>query len=344
MPNKHKNTIESFLPDFCHARSLFLVVLVAQLLSVIFTLLNLQPKGSLWSLLALYSVSVQIISLFSVSCLCLLRGYLSQLKDWIAGLVSLGIILIVTLIFCIVVIKEYWLVEINFQSSAQSHFIIRNLFVAGLIGSVTLRYFYLLHQYRLQLRLESSARLEALQARIRPHFLFNSMNVIASLTRIDPAKAESAIEDLSDLFRSTLDNQKERIVFAKELANSEKYLAIEKLRLGERLAIEKNISDECYDVLVPPLSVQPLLENAVYHGIQMLPEGGTVTINAKVIDGFFTIEVINPNPSEKRSDGNGIALKNISQRLDVLYSGKASLQRVSNNNEYIITMIIPINN
>ena len=335
------NHSEFFLPDFCQAQSLFLVVLIAELLAVIFTLLNLQPQASLWNLLGLYSISIQIVSLVSVSLLCWLRPWLSRYSDWISGALSLLLILLSTLAFSLTVIRWYWIMPIDLSVQPQAHLVIRNLFVAGLIGSVALRYFYLQQQYRKQLALEASARLEALQARIRPHFLFNSMNVIASLTRIDPEKAESAIEDLSDLFRATLENKQELIPFGEELKNGERYLAIEKLRLGDRLEVVKNISDDSMEVMLPPLSVQPLLENAVYHGIQMLPDGGKVTVNASLTDGFLTIEVINPKTESRSRSGHGIALKNITQRLEVIYAGKASLERTADAHSYRVVMKIP---
>ena len=337
-----KNNPEFFLPDFCQIQSLFLVLLIAELLAVIFTLLNIQPQTSLWKLLGLYSISIQIVSLISVSLLCWLRPLLARYSDWISGLLSLAVILLTTLMFSFGVIYWYWLVPIDLAQPAQKYLLIRNLFVAGLIGSVALRYFYLQQQYLKQLVLESSARLEALQARIRPHFLFNSMNVIASLTRIDPAKAEAAIEDLSDLFRATLIHRQELIPFAEELQNGERYLSIEKLRLGDRLNIEKQVDTECEAVLVPPLSVQPLLENAVYHGIQMLPDGGTVSIRAKVENEKLIVEIANPRTDSRTHQGHGIALSNISQRLAMIYSGKARLERFSQPDSYRVVMTIPV--
>ncbi|TQV88410.1 sensor histidine kinase [Aliikangiella coralliicola] len=339
--SKLKNS-DFFLPDFCQVQSVFLVLLAGELLAVLFTFLNAQPQSSLWNLLGLYSISIQIVSLFSVACLCLLRPYMTNYSDWISGILSLLVVLVTTLIFSLSVIRWYWLQPIDLGQQAQSHMVIRNLFIAGLIGSVVLRYFYLLQQYRQQVSLEASARLQALQARIRPHFLFNSMNVIASLTRVDPAKAESAIEDLSDLFRATLENKQELIPFAKELENTERYLSIEKLRLGYRLLIEKDIQREALEIMVPPLSMQPLLENAVYHGIQNLPDGGIVKLSAVVSNKELVIEVTNPVGGERASGGHGMALRNITQRLEVIYNGKAQLARSSENNLYRVSMRIPV--
>lgn len=336
-----------FLPDFCHPQSVLLVVLSAELLAVIFTLVNYQPQTTLWGSLGFYSISVQIVTLISIAALCLLSSVLVQFSDWVAGLFSLLIILCVTTLFSLAVIHWYWLAPVDLSSLSQRHLLLRNLLISGLIGIVALRYFYLQFQYRKQLSLEASARLEALQARIRPHFLFNSMNVIASLTRIDPAKAEKAIEDLSDLFRATLNNQQELITFSEELANSERYLTIEKLRLGERLTIEKNIDEVALTILVPPLSLQPLLENAVYHGIQMLEEGGCISLSAKIQNELLVVSVVNPRTSHINHNysphqGSGIALGNISQRLEVIYAGKAKLQRKSDKNSYRVTMHIPL--
>ncbi|MET1254995.1 sensor histidine kinase [Aliikangiella maris] len=339
---------EFFLPDFCQIQSLFLVLLIGELLAVIFTLLNFEPKMSLWRLLGLYSLSIQIISLISVGFLCLLRAVLARFSDWISGGISLLIILVTTFVFSLLVIRGYWNEAIEVTQIYQAHFIIRNLFIAGLIGAVALRYFYLLQRYRQHLVIESSAKLAALQARIRPHFLFNSMNIIASLTRIDPAKAEAAIEDLSDLFRATLETRDELIPFAEEMKNAERYLAIEQLRLGERLKVVKNIQTDTADILLPPLVVQPLLENAVYHGIQMLPEGGTVTINATCqnmgqTNALLNIEIINPKAVQQNQQGHGIALKNIQQRLEVIYAKRAQLKHEVSAHDYRVVMQIPVN-
>ncbi len=340
--SKEAPSRDFFLPDFCQVSSVFLVLLIAELLAVIFTLLNLRPEGSLWNQLGLYSVSIQLVSLCSVSILCLLRPYLARFNDWAAGILSLMIILLVTFVFSILVIQEYWLLPLALTHSAQSYFLIKNLLISGLIGAVALRYFYLLQQYRYQVSAESAARLQALQARIRPHFLFNSMNVIASLTRIDARKAESAIEDLSDLFRATLNTSDTLIPLETELENGRKYLALEQLRLGERLIIDEEIEQISLKTNVPPLSIQPLLENAVYHGIQQIPAGGTVTITAKIINDFLQLTVSNPTIDGRNASGHGIALNNIAERLKVIYAGKARLQKTHDDGRYQVTLEIPL--
>ncbi|MBV1911731.1 MAG: histidine kinase [Kangiellaceae bacterium] len=337
------NLPEFFLPDFCKVQSVFMVVLIGELLAVIFTLLSASPAQDGWQVLGLYSISLQWVSLSSVGTLCLLRPSLAGLRDSYAGLISLLIILTATFIYTFITIRFYFGMYFDLSEPSQYIYLIRNLIIAGLIGSVLLRYFYLQQQYRHQISLESAARLEALQARIRPHFLFNSMNVIASLTRIDPKKAETAIEDLSDLIRATLNTQSELIPLDNELENGKRYLGIEQLRLGERLKIDWQIDPECLSCLVPPLSVQPLLENAVYHGIQMVPDGGVVTIRIEEVDKQVLIEVTNPKLEESKHKGHGIALNNITQRLEVIFNGQASLAQENLNDIYRVSMRIPFN-
>ncbi len=340
--NDNNESANFFLPDFCQTRSLFMILLIGELLAVIFTLLNVDTENSLWNALGFYSMSIQIISLVSTACLCLLRKFFVRFNDWLSGIFSLIIVLVTTFLFSLATIRWFWLLPLDMTDSLQLHLILKNLLIAALIGSVALRYFYLQQQFRTHVALEAAARLEALQARIRPHFLFNSMNVIASLTRIDPKKAERAIEDLSDLFRATLNSNQELIPFSQELENSEKYLAIEKLRLGERLKVERSIQNDTLEVLIPPLSVQPLLENAVYHGIQMLPDGGIVKVESFIDKENLNIIIENPKPTHAAKQGNGIALKNITQRLDVIYKGKGLLIRHSDDHCYQIKMIIPL--
>jgi len=343
-----KTLAEFFLPDFCNPQSILMVILIGELLAVIFTLLNTEPNGDLWQLLGLYSISLQSVGLSSVGILCLARSYLSTLNDFLAGLVSLIIILFATFIFTYVSIVFYHGSLFDLSYHLQFQYLIKNWVIAGLIGSVLLRYFYLQQQYVKQIGLESAARLEALQARIRPHFLFNSMNVIASLTQIDPKLAETAIEDLSDLIRATLDNSDDLIPLSKELSNGKKYLSIESLRLGDRMSVEWNIEEGCDRILVPPLSVQPLLENGVYHGIQLLTDGGEIAINISREESYLIIRVTNPIPENlnqsNKHKGQGIALNNIEQRLEVIFKGKASIRSFQKDGKYSVEMKIPEEN
>ncbi len=195
------------------------------------------------------------------------------------------------------------------------------------------------------IKTEAKARLQALQARIRPHFLFNSLNTIASLTYSDPERAEQAIENLADLFRASL-NASSSISLQEEIELTREYIDLESLRLDERLKIDWNIDANSEQITLPALTLQPLVENAIYHGIEPLEEGGTVNISIHQNDDL-TIEITNPlNLSESKShrQGNRMALNNIAERLHLAFQGKAKIEHIVQNNLYTVTIKIPISN
>jgi two-component system sensor histidine kinase AlgZ len=184
-----------------------------------------------------------------------------------------------------------------------------------------------------------------LQARIRPHFLFNSMNTIAALTRSDPKRAEEAVEDLADLFRATLRDSHTPLRLKEELELTRIYQRIEALRLGSRLDVRWDVGSLPMRAFVPGLTVQPLLENAIYHGIEPLERGGTVTVSGRVVDGEVELVVSNPvaeaGASGEPRTGNRLALDNIRQRLDLAYGGRGSLEVEQAPGLYRVTLRFP---
>lgn len=188
----------------------------------------------------------------------------------------------------------------------------------------------------------SEARMQALQARIRPHFLFNSINAVLSIVRSDPRRAETALEDMADLFRVLMAENRELVPLAQEIALCRQYLALEKLRLEERLKIEWQIDNIPPDALIPPLILQPLLENAVYHGVEPQPEGGTVTIQMETNGKEVHISLRNPCGQQGHHHaGNGMALNNIRERLALHFDAEASLKCRSEGGQYQVDIIIP---
>jgi two-component system sensor histidine kinase AlgZ len=188
----------------------------------------------------------------------------------------------------------------------------------------------------------SEARMQALQARIRPHFLFNSINAVLSIVRSDPRRAETALEDMADLFRVLMAENRELVPLAQEIALCRQYLALEKLRLEERLKIEWQIDNIPPDALMPPLILQPLLENAVYHGIEPQPDGGTVTIQMHANNKEVHISLRNPiDPHGRHHAGNGMALINIRERLALHFDAEANLKCRSKGGQYQVDIIIP---
>ena len=154
-----------------------------------------------------------------------------------------------------------------------------------MVTALALRYFYVTHEWRHNVELQAKARVHALQARIRPHFLFNSMNTIAALTRSNPARAEEAVQDLAELFRANLNEKRSQIPLAEEIDVARTYQRMEQLRLGDRLRVDWKVDSLPTDALVPGLTLQPLLENAIYHGVEPRPDGGVVTVTGRIQQG-----------------------------------------------------------
>ena len=215
--------------------------------------------------------------------------------------------------------------------------------IALVVTALALRYFYVTHEWRHNVELQAKARVHALQARIRPHFLFNSMNTIAALTRSNPARAEEAVQDLADLFRANLNEKRNQIPLVDEIDVARTYQRIEQLRLGDRLRVEWKVDSLPRDALVPGLTLQPLLENAIYHGIEPRPDGGVVTVVGEFNKGMITIVVRNPLPAANLTmrDGNRLALANIKERLDLMYGERATVKAGRFDDEYIVTLRFP---
>jgi two-component system sensor histidine kinase AlgZ len=188
----------------------------------------------------------------------------------------------------------------------------------------------------------SEARLAALNARIRPHFLFNSLNAVLSLIRARPQQAEEALESLSDLFRAAMRDPGEMVSLADEIALGKQYLELETLRLGERLTVDWKIGQIALDLPIPPLMLQPLLENAVYHGIEPAAEGGTVSICIEQRGQELFISVANPTAGQvQHAAGNQIAVANIRERLALYYDLEARLEIETGDHTYEVRIILP---
>jgi two-component system sensor histidine kinase AlgZ len=188
----------------------------------------------------------------------------------------------------------------------------------------------------------ADARLMALTARIRPHFLFNSLNAVLGVIRSDPQRAEAALEELSDLFRVLMADNSELTTLAGEIELCRRYLDLERLRLGERLAVRWDIGDMPQDALVPPLMLQPLLENAVYHGIEPAPGPAEVVIVIARRGDRVHIDMSNPfHRTGGHHAGNRMALDNIRERLMLFFDLEASLDTAVEGGEYRVRIRLP---
>ena len=193
----------------------------------------------------------------------------------------------------------------------------------------------------------TAARLQELQARIRPHFLFNTLNSAIALVREEPAKAETMLEDLSELFRSALADPDESVTLADEIALAGRYLAIEQVRFGERLRVRWDIDGAGSDARLPPLLLQPLVENAVKHGVEPSPEGADLRIRTERRGGMVVIEVINSLPPLRWADeplprGHGIALANVRERLSLLHDVQAQFGAGIEQKNYRVRISVPV--
>jgi two-component system sensor histidine kinase AlgZ len=189
----------------------------------------------------------------------------------------------------------------------------------------------------------AEARLQALQARIRPHFLFNSLNAVLALIRSDPRRAERALEDLADLFRALMSDGRSLVRLADEIALIERYAALEQLRLGERLRMAWDMDQAPVDALLPPLVLQPLLENAVYHGVE--PGTGTSDVLVRIERRGDRVRVLIENPSHEGSAsaraGNHMALDNIRERLMLFFDADARLASSIADGRYRVEIDMP---
>ncbi len=210
------------------------------------------------------------------------------------------------------------------------------------LGDVLVCLYYLDLQQRAYSPAIAEARLQALQARIRPHFLFNSLNAALSLIRSQPQRAETALEDMAELFRVLMADNSDLVPLSQEIALCRQYLNIEKLRLDERLQCEWHLSELPQDLLIPPLILQPLLENAVYHGIEPQSQGGVVHIEVNATGKILLLRISNPLPPRTdKSGGNKMALKNIRERLRLHYDLEAQLRQYEADQRYIVEIVIP---
>jgi two-component system sensor histidine kinase AlgZ len=188
----------------------------------------------------------------------------------------------------------------------------------------------------------SEARLQALQARIRPHFLFNSLNAVLSLIRKDPKRAEAALEDLAELFRTVMADNRELIALGDELSLCRQYLNLEQLRLGERLSVQWRLDPGVEQALVPPMLLQPLIENAVYHGIEPGIGAGVIEVRIERRDDRLSLQLSNPYHEDyQHRQGNRMALANIRERLQLHFDLEASLDTRITGDRYEIGIVMP---
>lgn len=341
-----------FLPDFCRPAAVLAIVLITELVALVLTLARagISTDASLWMDLGRLSLFLLWVGLGSAAVLCYGRRWLTAMPVPAATAAALALLMAVTLAVSEAAwwTGSYWdaLLPWGLGRRPPEHagFVARNLLICLVVSALALRYFYVAHQWKRNVELEASSRVNALQARIRPHFLFNSMNTIAALTRRDPAMAEEAVEDLADLFRASLRDDSGLVTLKEEFELTRLYQRIEQLRLGDRLQVRWDVDGLPMRARVPGLSIQPLVENAIYHGVEPLPEGGTVRIHGEVrADGRLAIEITNPMPAATGAHraGNRMAQVNVAERFALAFPGRAEVGFGAEGQRYRVLIVFP---
>ena len=346
-------TTEPWLPDLCRLGRLATMLGVAEIVVAVIALAPSADAG--WTTTRFLSASGFALWLaLTVSVvLCVSRRRLSELPGALGGaLAVLTAALIAACGAAMVYVIDRTLDYDLVPASVHLHrFVLGSAAIATLIVAIVLRYLYAVDGWQAQVRASARAEADALQARIKPHFLFNSMNTIAGLVRRDAEVAERAVLDLSDLFRAALGAGKGESSLAEEVELAERYLSIEQLRLGERLQVRWRRDEPLpWDLPLPRLVLQPLVENAVLHGISRLPAGGTIDIELAREGDLLRIGVHNPAPPPRERDvpglpghaGSGHAQRSIAHRLAYAFGPRARVTGRWHEGYYLAELRVPV--
>jgi two-component system sensor histidine kinase AlgZ len=319
------------LPEFKNLGVMLRILLITNAMGVVATLVRASTAADILPAGLEIAGLLEPLLLMQVLVLLALDGWLRRLPyPWGCALVLLSGIAIVALAQAI---DQRWL-----RLGDAGWW--RVFALMPIVSAVVLVYF----NYRMRALSPAliAARLQALQARIRPHFLFNSLNAVLSLIRTEPKRAETALEDMADLFRSVMVDNRDLIPLADEIALCKQYLNLETLRLGDRLRVKWHVANMPADALVPPLILQPLIENAVYHGVQSSNLASVISIKIYRRRGELHAILSNPvYPQAQSRSGNRMAVDNIRERLALHFDAEAGLSTKSLHNMFQVHIHMP---
>ncbi len=332
MQSKNHNNPSGVLPNFCHLGTSMRAILAVEAGALFAALAAGAGISDGLNLFAERSALIQPVLLLTLLALCL-AGPFTRKLPYAYGMAA--VFLIATAIPCLAATPLSWLLP----GSSTLTPLQTGAFSASLAG-ILLIYFHL--RSKALSPAVTEARLQALQARIRPHFLFNSLNAALSLVRSDPRRAERALEDLSELFRALMRENRELTTLQDEIELTRAYLGLEQLRLGERLNVVWHIDKMPAEALIPPLVIQPLVENAIYHGIEPSRLPGEVSLNIYRSGDAVHIVIRNPYPENaSHHAGNKLALANIRERLALHFDLDASLKSQPMGAVYQVHITLP---
>ncbi|MGE5094904.1 MAG: histidine kinase [Betaproteobacteria bacterium] len=320
------------LPNFCNLGVMLRSLVVANVFVLAFAIVRAPTWAAFSAEFVGMAAFAEPILITTVAMLCFSRPALKRMPYGAALLaVALFELLLAWTIF-----QLGASISLEPRTTSFPQVALLSLFVTGCV----LAYFEL--RARALEPAVAEARIQALQARIRPHFLYNSINAVLSLIRSEPRRAERALEDLADLFRVLMAENRTLAPLANEIGLVRQYLALESLRLGERLRVAWRTEGMPGDALVPPLVLQPLVENAVYHGIEPCPEGGEIGIEVGLAGGQLQMVLTNPYPRESRQTaGNRMAIANIRERLQLHFDAEATMRSEVIDGLYKVTIRMP---
>jgi len=352
------------LPNFRNLGIMLRILVISNGLAILQAIILANTWSDVVQRMMQVSTLLTPVLLSSLLLLWIAQPWLDRLHYWQGVLVTMAIVVVLTLS-----VYEYGIFLFNPAGNSKYLFDeTRYALLSVTVCGILLLYFRL--RAKMLTRALHEARLQVLRARIRPHFLFNTINAVLGIVRAQPKKAETALEDMADLFRVAMSDARDLVSLGREMQLSKQYLALEQMRMGERLRVDWQVHDVPEHALIPPLLLQPLLENAVYHGIEALPQGGSIKILLQLKGDKLYLAVENPcveqsltatgrhriaelqskleaenansrYAGKRQRSNNKMALLNIRERLDLLFDAEASYQVEHEDTLYRVEIVLP---
>ena len=333
----HSQNRDSYalIDTLCQERGVLSALVVAQILALV-VCLNQPSHTYFWQDLAQVSFFIILITAISLSCIYLIKPYISTKRVHLSPIIVFTVVVGVTLLSSMLVMHHNL-----FYIDSPMWFVLSNCFTAAAVAVLYIQFMQMHREGSRTKKALVQTKLDALQSRIRPHFLFNSLNIVAELTHQDAQAAEEAVLALASLSKAAM-NAGQDSNLAEELTLAQRYIQLEQWRYGERLKVDWQLGDVQLPLSIPCLTIQPLLENAVHYSMQGCD--GTSQINVQLVDSNKSVTVLVENTvSQKYSEhkGNGIALENIAHRLQLKFGASAQLHTRKHQGSFRGKLVIP---
>ncbi|CAM3046308.1 sensor histidine kinase [Pseudoalteromonas distincta] len=319
-------------------RGVLATLIVSQVVAIVLAFAP-NVEGDIWLRLGIISIFLHLIVLVGTSSLYFCRFFLQNRTQAFQLSLFFASFLLSTCIFSI--LFSHFAFDID-DTNNLIYFTLRNCIIVALLAALFVQFLLIHFEKEQQTKALSRAELDALQARIRPHFLYNSLNTAAELTHHDANAAEQAILALAALSQAAMHSGK-NVLLADEITLSKQYIALETWRFGNRLRVDWQIPNELPALSIPCLTLQPLIENAVCHGVETSEYGAKIKVELHITTGYITMIVSNPITitNTQTRPNNGMALENIRQRLNIYYKNKAQLTITTKNDVFRVKVVIP---